>query len=147
MLFFSSKLNARLTKSLPCSQASSSKLPNFLRLLIARLIAFHDKHPLSSSALLDFLTAQLATLQPILDAPRPAGRSNLVNSNLAGALALPAAFAAAARGAAGLTQLDKEFSKVASEVAQGLKEILKCVFSPSSLRRHRTDQPHFLGTR
>lgn len=108
------------------SQASSTKLPLFLRSLLARLASFHTSHPTSSTTIHAFLTSQLAALQPILDAPRPAGRSNLVNSNLAGALALPAAFAAAAGGNQGLTESDKAFSKVAKETADGLKEELKC---------------------
>ncbi|BGP18746.1 Origin recognition complex subunit 3, partial [Rhodosporidiobolus nylandii] len=106
-------------------QASSAKLPNFLRHLTSRLSSFAPASPL-----LAFLEAQLSALQPILDAPRPAGRANLVNSNLAGSLlALPAGFPAAA-GQAGLTQADKDFSRLAKETAEGLKARLKDALKP-----------------
>ncbi|GAA5979191.1 hypothetical protein JCM11641_008456 [Rhodosporidiobolus odoratus] len=110
-------------------QASSTKLPSFLRLLLSRLSLFQTTHPTSSTSLQTFVTTQLNTLQPILDAPRPAGRSNLVNQNLAGQLALPG-FAAAQAGKAGVTQLDRDFSNVARETSEGLRDTLKTALKP-----------------
>ncbi|GAA5894557.1 hypothetical protein JCM5296_005129 [Sporobolomyces johnsonii] len=110
-------------------QASSTKLPLFLRSLTSRLTAFSSSHPTHPTSLLTFLSSQLAALQPILDAPRPAGRSNLINSHLAGgALALPGF--GGLRGAGGLTQGDRDFSRIAKETADGLKSRLKAALRP-----------------
>ncbi|GAA5975281.1 hypothetical protein JCM21900_003849 [Sporobolomyces salmonicolor] len=110
-------------------QASSTKLPLFLRSLTSRLATFSSSHPTHPISLLTFLSSQLAALQPVLDAPRPAGRSNLINSHLAGgALVLPGF--GGLGGAGGLTQADREFSKIAKETAEGLKSRLKDALRP-----------------
>ncbi|GAA6029372.1 hypothetical protein JCM8097_003642 [Rhodosporidiobolus ruineniae] len=116
-------------------QASSSKLPTFLRTLTSRLSSYLSAHAFptssSSSPLLSFLTAQLSTLDPILSAPRPSGRTNLVNSNLAGGLA---GFAAAVGGGGGArngeTDADRAFSRVARETSEGWKERVRSALKP-----------------
>lgn len=66
-----------------------------------------------------FLQTQLTALEPILVAPRPAGRSSLLNTNLAGAFSIPGMGAAA--------PVDRDFSRLAKETAEGLKQKLRCV--------------------
>ncbi|GAA5894668.1 hypothetical protein JCM6882_006652 [Rhodosporidiobolus microsporus] len=112
-------------------QASSSKLPNFLKYLTSRLTTFlsspsRSPSPSSSSSLLDFLTHQLTLLTPILSAPRPSGRTNLTNTNLAGSLSLPGF-----GGPGGLTDADREFSRVAKETSEGLRASLREALRPS----------------
>ncbi|GAA5904649.1 hypothetical protein JCM8208_004840 [Rhodotorula glutinis] len=98
-------------------QASSTKLPHFLRSLSARLAAWVDAHPSLAAAatttttttstsptrpaaapstattapaeppLVAFLSAQLRALEPLIAAPRPTGKSTLFNTNLAGGMA------------------------------------------------------------
>lgn len=105
-------------------QASSNKLPAFLRLLTSRLSSYSTSHSSSSTSLLGFLEAQLSELTPILAKPRPTGRANLINIHLAGsAINLPG-FGDIGRSS-GVTELDREFSKVAKDVSEGLKERLK----------------------
>ncbi|KPV75780.1 uncharacterized protein RHOBADRAFT_52808 [Rhodotorula graminis WP1] len=133
-------------------QASSTKLPHFLRSLSARLGAFVDSHPSlaaaaaaavaspssssadppSSSPLIDFLAAQLAALEPLLAAPRAPGKSTLFNTNLAGgmAAALGGMGAAGGGGGRGAGEADREFSRVARETAEGLKARLKTALRP-----------------
>ncbi|GAA6023827.1 hypothetical protein JCM10207_005386 [Rhodosporidiobolus poonsookiae] len=115
-------------------QASSSKLPNFLRHLTSRLSSFLALHPTLPTSLSTFLSTQLSALSPILAAPRPAGRANLINTNLAGQLALPAGFpqahVAGPASAAGVQQVDREFSGVAKETAEGLKARLRSALKP-----------------
>lgn len=136
------------------SQASSTKLPQFLRFLSARLAAFVDSHPslaISTSAsssspasssstppeppLLDFLAAQLAALEPLLAAPRPRGKSTLFNTNLAGGMAALGGMGAPGGGGrgAGAGEADREFSRIARGTAEGLKTRLKCVSLSRSL--------------
>ncbi|GJN88670.1 hypothetical protein Rhopal_001636-T1 [Rhodotorula paludigena] len=124
-------------------QASSTKLPAFLRALSARLDSFLSTHPdlatslpasdASLSPLNTFLTAQLAALEPILAAPRPPGKTALFNTNLAlgGAGVLPGFGAGGGGGGAG-AELDREFSKVARETSEGIKARLR----PDSSLRH-----------
>lgn len=104
-------------------QASSTKLPLFLSFLLDRLSAFLASHPSLPTDFADFISSQQSVLQPILDAPRPNGRSTLFNSNIAGGLALPGMGV----GGGAASDLDRQFSKVAKETAEGLKSRLKCV--------------------
>ncbi|TNY23682.1 origin recognition complex subunit 3 N-terminus-domain-containing protein [Rhodotorula diobovata] len=118
-------------------QASSTKLPQFLRALSTRLDHFLSSSSSSSSSssrplpntttLPSFLTAQLAALEPVLAAPRPAGRATLFNTNLAGAGAMGMG-AGALGGGAG--EADREFSRVARETAEGLKARLRAALRP-----------------
>ncbi|GAA6050059.1 hypothetical protein JCM3770_001349 [Rhodotorula araucariae] len=105
-------------------QASFTKLPQFLRVLLARLAAFSETA--SMSTLHAFVATQLATLEPLLAAPRPAGRTTLFNTNLgvAGGLAL------AVGVGGGATEADKRFSAVARETAEGLKTRLRHALRP-----------------
>ncbi|BGP22666.1 origin recognition complex subunit 3 [Rhodotorula toruloides] len=107
-------------------QASPSKLPLFLSFLLDRLSAFLAFPPSLSTDLSDFISAQQGALEPILDAPRPPGRSTLFNSNIAGGLALPGMGV----GESAASDLDKQFSKVAKETAEGLKSRLKRALRP-----------------
>ncbi|GAA5822740.1 hypothetical protein JCM11251_004361 [Rhodosporidiobolus azoricus] len=113
-------------------QASSSKLLLFLKHLTSRLALFLPSHSSSSSSssLLDFLTSQLASLEPILSLPRPPNRANLINTNLAGSLPLAGFGVAAVGGQGGLVEADKQFSKLAKETAEGLKARLREAFRP-----------------
>jgi len=105
-------------------QASSTKLPSFLRSLTTRLSAYSTSHPSSSTALFSFLETHLTTLTTILAKPRPSGRSNLINIHLAGSAVNLPGFGELGRSS-GVTEVDKEFSKVAKEVSEGLRERLK----------------------
>jgi hypothetical protein len=119
-----------LTQSLmllgTCSQASSAKLPNYLRAVLSRLEtltttpeeAASTSNP-NENELQTFLGAQLSALEPILAAPRPAGRSTLFNTNLAGAFSIP--------GMGSASKVDRDFSKLAKETAEGLKQRLRYV--------------------
>lgn len=108
------------------SQASSAKLPNYLRAVLSRLeaLATTTEEAASTSKpkpneLQSFLAAQLSALEPILAAPRPAGRSTLFNTNLAGAFSIP--------GMGSASKVDQDFSKLAKETAEGLKQRLRYV--------------------
>lgn len=107
-----------------CSQASSAKLPNYLRAVLSRLetLAMTPEEAASTSRtneLQSFLAAQLSALEPILAAPRPAGRSTLFNTNLAGAFSIP--------GMGNALKVDQDFSRLAKETAEGLKQRLRYV--------------------
>ncbi|GAA5845942.1 hypothetical protein JCM5353_008175 [Sporobolomyces roseus] len=112
-------------------QASSTKLPAFLRSLTSRLSAYSTSQHSSSTSLLDFLQSHLATLTQILAKPRPSGRSNLINVHLAGSAVNLPGFGDLGRSS-GVTEVDKEFSKVAKEVSEGLRERLKLALRPCS---------------
>ncbi|GAA5910943.1 uncharacterized protein JCM6883_000651 [Sporobolomyces salmoneus] len=118
-------------------QASSTKLPAFLRTMTNRLKTFHDSATLGpSTSLLDFLQTQSETLTDILAKPKPSGRSNLINVHLAGgggANHLPGfgELTGAARSS-GVTDIDRQFSKVAKDTSDGLKERLKDALKPCS---------------
>ncbi|POY76587.1 hypothetical protein BMF94_0176 [Rhodotorula taiwanensis] len=108
-------------------QASSAKLPTFVRAVIANLSALHadldselDLAP--GDTLLRFAEAQLASLEPILAAPRPAGRSTLFNTNLVGAFSIP--------GMGTASKVDQGFSALAKETAEGLRTRLRHSFRP-----------------
>ncbi|BGP37813.1 Origin recognition complex subunit 3 [Rhodotorula kratochvilovae] len=107
-------------------QASSTKLPSFLRCLLSRLSAFSIAHPSTPPALSTFLASQLSALEAVLAAPRPAGRSTLFNTNLgvAGALGMGVAVGGGAGDA------DKRFSAIAEETAEGLKTRLRHALRP-----------------
>ncbi|BGP29911.1 Origin recognition complex subunit 3 [Rhodotorula toruloides] len=107
-------------------QASSTKLPLFLSFLLDRLSAFLASRPALPTDLVDFISCQQIVLLPILDAPRPTGRSTLFNSHVAGGLALPGMGV----GGGAASDLDKQFSKVAKEAAEGLKSRLKTALRP-----------------
>ncbi|GAA5837528.1 hypothetical protein JCM9279_006781 [Rhodotorula babjevae] len=137
-------------------QASSTKLPQFLRSLSTRLGAFVDAHPVLAAAassassstptssstgsatplepsLVDFLSAQLAALEPLLAAPRPPGKSTLFNTNLAGGMGAALGglgVAGGGRGGAGAGEADREFSRIARETAEGLRTRLKTALRP-----------------
>lgn len=103
-------------------------MPTFVRAVIANLSALHadldselDLAP--GDTLLRFAEAQLASLEPILAAPRPAGRSTLFNTNLVGAFSIP--------GMGTASKVDQGFSALAKETAEGLRTRLRCGrFSP-----------------
>ncbi|BGP05881.1 Origin recognition complex subunit 3 [Rhodotorula toruloides] len=107
-------------------QASSTKLPLFLSFLLNHLSAFLDSRPSLPTDLADYVSSQQSILKPILDAPRPTGRSTLFNSNIAGGLALPGMGV----GGGASSNLDRQFSKVAKETADGLKSKLKTALRP-----------------
>ncbi|GAA5881279.1 hypothetical protein JCM3774_000950 [Rhodotorula dairenensis] len=116
-------------------QASSAKLPNYLRAVLSRLETVasgggaekannenDDDSSFHSDGVRSFLAAQLSALEPVLAAPRPAGRSTLFNTNLAGAFSIP--------GMGNASKVDHDFSKVAKETADGLKQRLRHAFRP-----------------
>lgn len=115
-----------LTPACTRSQASSAKLPNYLRAVLSRLealattttgVASTSTSTPNSNELQSFLAAQLSALEPILAAPRPAGRSTLFNTNLAGAFSIP--------GMGSASKVDQDFSRLAKETAEGLKQRLR----------------------
>ncbi|KWU46587.1 hypothetical protein RHOSPDRAFT_15117 [Rhodotorula sp. JG-1b] len=112
-------------------QASSAKLPNYLRAVLSRLealattttgVASTSTSTPNSNELQSFLAAQLSALEPILAARRPAGRSTLFNTNLAGAFSIP--------GTGSASKMDQDFSRLAKETAEGLKQRLRHAFRP-----------------
>ncbi|GAA5978195.1 hypothetical protein JCM10908_004267 [Rhodotorula pacifica] len=107
-------------------QASSAKLPNYLRTILSRLESLAtgggDISTSTAYEIRTFFASQLSALEPILAAPRPAGRSTLFNTNLAGAFSIP--------GMGNASKVDQDFSKLAKETAEGLKQRLRNAFRP-----------------
>ncbi|GAA5932684.1 uncharacterized protein JCM15063_002176 [Sporobolomyces koalae] len=116
-------------------QASSTKLLLFLKSLSERLGAYSAQHPASATTISRSLLAQLEDLETCLSKPRPNGRTNLINVNLASSTSgggLPGfADLTGTSGGSGVSQVDREFSNIATQVSQGLKDKLQYALRPS----------------